>query len=222
MREDRDFADVTLACEDGQQVEAHKVILAASSPFFQSLLKRNKHQHPLIYMRGIKSEDLMSILDFLYLGEANVYQENLDNFRAIAEELSLKGLTREGQKTKTEDSAKNSFQNKVCVKNENPPEVTQTKYISTTNTRSPSVQENTVSLTDSTVTVELNNLDDQIKSMMRPGENMIPNGPKALTRTSVCQVCGKEGLGINIKAHIEANHIEGISHSCKLCEKTFR
>ena len=31
--EDKDFSDVTLACEDGQQVEAHKVILAASSPF---------------------------------------------------------------------------------------------------------------------------------------------------------------------------------------------
>ena len=48
LREDNEFADVTLACEDGQQIEAHKVILAASSPFFQTLLKRNKHPHPLI------------------------------------------------------------------------------------------------------------------------------------------------------------------------------
>ena len=46
LREDNDFTDVTLACEDGQQVEAHKVILAASSPFFQKLLGRNKHPHP--------------------------------------------------------------------------------------------------------------------------------------------------------------------------------
>ena len=50
LREDNEFADVTLACEDGQQIEAHKVILAASSPFFQNLLKSNKHPHPLIYM----------------------------------------------------------------------------------------------------------------------------------------------------------------------------
>ena len=92
LREDRDFADVTLACEDGQQVEAHKVILAASSPFFQKLLRRSKHPHPLIYMRGMKYEDLLAIVDFLYLGEANVYQENLDSFLAIAEELQLKGL----------------------------------------------------------------------------------------------------------------------------------
>ena len=68
LREDVDFADVTLACEDGQQVEAHKVILASSSRFFQRLLRRNKHPHPLIYMRGMKSEDLLAIVDFLYRG----------------------------------------------------------------------------------------------------------------------------------------------------------
>ena len=72
LRDDTDFSDVTLACEDGQQVEAHKVILAASSPFFKKLLGRNKHPHPFIYMRGVKSEDLLAIVDFLYRGEANV------------------------------------------------------------------------------------------------------------------------------------------------------
>ena len=46
LRGENDFADVTLACEDGKQVEAHKVILAASSPFFKNLLKRNTQSHP--------------------------------------------------------------------------------------------------------------------------------------------------------------------------------
>ena len=72
LREDKGFADVTLACEDGEQMEAHKVILAASSPFFESILQRNKHPHPLIYFRGFKTENLRAILDFLYFGEANV------------------------------------------------------------------------------------------------------------------------------------------------------
>ena len=53
-----DFTDVTLACEDGQQIEAHRVILSASSPFFQSLLKRNEHSHPIIFMRGMNSKNL--------------------------------------------------------------------------------------------------------------------------------------------------------------------
>ena len=93
LRKDDDFTDVTLACEDGQQLEAHKVILSVSSPLFENLLKRNKHNRPLIYMRGVKSEDLIAIIDFLYYGEANVFQENLNSFLVIAEELKLKGLT---------------------------------------------------------------------------------------------------------------------------------
>ena len=37
LKENQDFTDVTLVSEDGLQVEAHKVILAASSPFFRDL-----------------------------------------------------------------------------------------------------------------------------------------------------------------------------------------
>ena len=96
LREDKDFTDVTLACEDGKQVEVHKVVLASSSPFFMQLLKRNKHPHPLIYMKGVKSENLMAMLEFFYFGEANVYQENLDTFLAFADELKLKGLNGPG------------------------------------------------------------------------------------------------------------------------------
>ena len=46
LRQDKELTDVTLACEDGQQVEAHKVVLVASSPFFLNILKRIKHPHP--------------------------------------------------------------------------------------------------------------------------------------------------------------------------------
>ena len=73
LRKSCDFADVTLACEDGkQQVEAHKVILAASSPFFQKLLQRNIHPHPIVFMRGVSAQELEGNVDFLYYGEANV------------------------------------------------------------------------------------------------------------------------------------------------------
>ena len=92
LREENNFADVTLACEDGHQVEAHKAILAASSPFFQKIFERTKHPHPIIYLRGLTSEDISAIVDFLYFGEAKVYQENLDSFLAAGEEFQVKGL----------------------------------------------------------------------------------------------------------------------------------
>ena len=93
LRNDRDFADVTLACEDGTQIETHRVILASTSPFFMEVLKKNKHPGPLIYMRGLKATELVAMVDFLYFGEANVDQESLELFLGLAEELKLKGLT---------------------------------------------------------------------------------------------------------------------------------
>ena len=56
-------------------------------------------------MRGVKSEDLQAILDFLYCGEANVFQEDLDSFLSIAEELQLEGLTGKADDAEFEKSA---------------------------------------------------------------------------------------------------------------------
>ena len=86
LRTENDFTDVTLACED-QSIKAHKVVLSACSPFFKKLLKTHPHLQPLIYMKGMKANSLTAIIDFLYLGEANVFQEELDSFLNPAEEL---------------------------------------------------------------------------------------------------------------------------------------
>jgi len=101
LREDKDFFDVTLACDD-DQIQAHKVILSACSPFFRTILKRNRHEHPLLYLKGVKYIDLMAVLNFMYHGEVNVAQEDLNVFLAIAEDLKVKGLTQ----TKSEEIPK--------------------------------------------------------------------------------------------------------------------
>jgi len=92
LRNDKDFFDVTLACDD-EQIQAHKVILSACSPFFRNVLRRNPHQHPLLYLKGVKYTDLQSVLNFMYHGEVNVAQEELNSFLAVAEDLRVKGLT---------------------------------------------------------------------------------------------------------------------------------
>jgi len=85
--------DVSLACEEGKVVQAHKVILSACSSFFRSVLEKHPHQHPLLYLRGVKYDDLVAILDFMYQGEVNVKQEEVNSFLAVAEDLNVKGLT---------------------------------------------------------------------------------------------------------------------------------
>jgi len=92
LRDDKDFFDVTLACDD-EQIQAHKVILSACSPFFRNIFRRNPHQHPLLYLKGVKYTDLQSVLNFMYHGEVNVTQEELNSFLAVAEDLRVKGLT---------------------------------------------------------------------------------------------------------------------------------
>ena len=230
LREDKEFADVTLACEDGQQIEAHKVILAASSPFFQNLLKRNKHPHPLIYMRGIKSEILLAIVDFLYCGKANVCQENLDSFLAIAEELKLKGLM--GQIEDVEKKAERNDIDQTPQQMNPKPFHKSEKSIFNTEQRQRNVKtkldeqpsnvqmniERRIAIPNS-VSGDLQELDKKVKSMMETSQNLIPSRKE---RAKTCKVCGKEGAGIAIRDHIEANHLEGVSLPCNICGKEFR
>lgn len=96
LKEAGDFFDVTLVCQD-QQVEAHKVILSACSPFFKTILKKNPHPHPLLYLKDIKFANLESLLEFMYQGEVKVPQDELGPFLAVAEELRVKGLTQTPQ-----------------------------------------------------------------------------------------------------------------------------
>ena len=216
LKDDRDLSDVTLVCEDGQQIEAHKVILAASSPFFFELLKRNKHPHPLIYMRGVKHEILGAMVDFLYLGETNVFQDHLDDFLAVAEEIKLKGLT--AKTDEKEPPLLNPKEEHEKINKEVfPPSQKRIK------TAPPKIfPETRIALpaNEQRVDVTLQQLDEQIKSMMDVGENL--NTRIGQGRTKVCKVCGKEGEVQNIKSHIEANHITGIEHPCELCGKISR
>ena len=98
LRNDKDFTDVTLVCGDNQRIEAHKVVLASASEVFKNILKGNKHPHPLIYMRGIDAGNFASIIDFVYYGETNVFQNNLESFLLLATELDLMGLAQKQEK----------------------------------------------------------------------------------------------------------------------------
>jgi len=92
IREDKDLFDCTLSC-GSRHIQVHKLILSACSPFFRSILRQNPHQHPLLYLKGVQFTDLQSVLNFMYHGEVNVAQEELNSFLAVAEDLQVKGLT---------------------------------------------------------------------------------------------------------------------------------
>ena len=92
LRSEKEFFDVTLVSEDETQFEAHKLVLAACSPFFKKILIKNKSSHPLLYLNGLHSSILKSVLDYIYLGEASVEQDSLERFLTASQKLRLKGL----------------------------------------------------------------------------------------------------------------------------------
>ena len=93
LRGTPDFTDVTLVCNDNTRIEAHRVILSSGSTLFSSLLKGTQNAHPLIFLRGVKSEDMAAIVNFIYRGEVNIYKEDVNGFLSLAEDFKVKGLS---------------------------------------------------------------------------------------------------------------------------------
>ena len=180
LREDQGFYDVTLACDE-DQIQAHKVILfwlqlsqihsqmfemffivipelqaqviiSACSPFFRTVLQRNPHTHPLLYLKGVhcalyivhfsmtsciylkhsyhgtlfppgvKLSNLKLVLDFMYNGEVNVAQEELNTFLNVAEELKVKGLSgnQSSKKQKSNSTTPPYLANAPCLTDRQP------------------------------------------------------------------------------------------------------
>ena len=173
LREDREFADVTLACEDGQQIEAHTVVLISSSPFFKNLLSKNKHPRPLIYMRGVEFQHLSALVDFLYLGEANVLQEDIDSFLAIATELKLKGFSGEHQEVEKDVQPKRVKKEVKHEKILSSPTIAMVNQIEDVD--EPPLVENTIGLSSyDQVDAEMDRLDEQIASMIATTDKSDP------------------------------------------------
>lgn len=92
------FVDVTLSCEGGQQLRAHKVVLAACSPYFQAVLQNNPCKHPIVILpRDVAFADLRAIIEFVYRGEIDVAQEQINSLLAAADTLKIKGLCEVGE-----------------------------------------------------------------------------------------------------------------------------
>ena len=219
-----DFCDVTLVGEGNMKIEAHKVILSASSSFFYDILKQNPHSNPLLYMRGIKHDQLSAVMDFMYHGEANVAQEDIDGFLKVAEELQLKGLTNseefDNYSNKEVKSNVNTKQRKQAVFQTSSsvqfvPKVTMKKeMIQTQETNMMDTVGDLTScdVTETVVATSCDQLNETINSMMQKVEG-----------TWSCIKCGKSDKDkSNMRNHIEGKHIEGVSHPCNQCGKQFR
>ena len=91
--EDKQFSDVTILSEDGEEMKLHRAILASSSAFFRNVLSRIKQNDPLIFIKGIQIKELQAIVRFIYLGQTEVSHEDLKSFMDAAKCLQVSGLS---------------------------------------------------------------------------------------------------------------------------------
>lgn len=90
-----DFTDVTLACEGGSFIKCHKMVLAASSSYFQCLFSELPCRHPVVVLKDVRYSEIQAILEYMYKGEVSITVEEVEPLLKVAEALKVKGLVGE-------------------------------------------------------------------------------------------------------------------------------
>jgi len=93
LRSSPDFQDVTLMCGIDTEVKAHKVILSACSPYFQSILCHINSPNPVLVMpHDVQYEEVVRLVDFMYHGEVAIPRQDINRFMSVAEQFQVRGL----------------------------------------------------------------------------------------------------------------------------------
>ena len=214
LRKEHDFFDITLLSDDGEAVSAHKVVLSASSDFFKGVLRKADHSKPMIYLNGVNYKVLNHILDYIYEGEVQLYQEDLDNFLDVAQKLKINGLIQgqEENESSIQDNVKEQVENVENTEN------TQSFYTEDIEFIPNIEMKNKDRKVDRTVSV-----------VAQQGSNVYDEAKRAVDQLVmkvgdiwVCKTCDKSTkASCDIRKHAEI-HIEGLSFPCQLCGDTFR
>ena len=216
LREEKEFFDVTLVSDDERQIPAHKLVLSACSDFFKSILRNNSHSHPLLYLSGIHSTNLSLILDYIYQGEVQIYQEHLDSFLEVANKLKIQGLIsgaveKSSQHVKSEETLDESLTNTV-------------EDVSIYNRETDTTDLGSIFIKE-TVGVKKHKLENTILVSVKDNSEVEEKIQEILSKQDGvyhCSICGYNNKSKrDMVRHIET-HIEGLSYSCSVCQKTFR
>ena len=209
IQEETEFCDVTLACED-QQVRAHKVVLAASSPKLRSILLSNPNPHPLIYLTGVKFFTMENIIKFIYTGEVTISSDQVDTFLDVAQELQVKGLT-EGGQTGTEASTTTGKDMEEIEVEDNNSNIASASYMSDQQTAEEDMN-----------TADIAEDEEEIAGNDGEYEDGEEDRTHIKERPYSCKFCPKKfARASGLKRHEDTVHLGKRPHVCPHCHKAF-
>ena len=219
LRKDTEFSDVTLISDDKVKFSAHKILLSSCSNLFKLILKGNVQANSLLYLSGVNSLNLGFILDYIYHGEVNIYQEQLDSFIESAQKLEIEGLLGD-----TEDSHQNLNEGNhepgedIESKNYNDYAQDEEKKLVRMESGVNKIRLNTRTPKDAAKidvgSMNTGEIDTKMRELYeRTGD---------IWRCLVCNRTTKGSSGSsNIRQHVET-HLDGLVFTCNLCSKEFR
>ena len=202
LRNENEFYDVTLVSDDQKQVSAHKLILSSCSEYFRNILKQNNHQNPLLCLDGITFSDLNSVMDYIYHGEVNIYQEDLERFLKIAERLRLEGLIGgdDFKSIRQKDDTEQIYRDTTQAKPEIFDDANQHETLVIPN------QSNKI-IINSEDFINIEELDAKILEHIE----------KTVNGNWMCNICEKNmRFKSHAKEHVEI-HFDGLSFPCQQC-----
>jgi len=234
LLEDEHFTNVTLVTEGNKQIKAHKVILSAFSPFFKEILVNNPHQHPLVYLRGVRHDHLQSMVDFIYLGQTKVEFEEVSEFIKAATDMQIKGLSspqniqlgetpiveKSSEKANEMEVAREVGENNSSVKEEEEENNTLAIKQEVTEPTSDCMDQSTL---DSLAGDSLNPAESLEVVMENPSpsfQNCVLDMYKPPVPKFPCEFPGCQYVAAQkryLREHRQAIH-EGIKYSCDMCE----
>ncbi|XP_045466479.1 uncharacterized protein LOC123675206 isoform X2 [Harmonia axyridis] len=184
------YCDVTLVAE-GISLKCHKLILSSCSSYFDEVLEKvNPYQHPIIFMKDIPFNIMKALCDFMYVGEVNIVQNDLDQILAVGESLKIKGLANKSGVDKSNNNnnhADTSEPQKVPMKS------------SRTSTK-PSLPEKNVSVNDVDITDPLDLMEPTYE------EAATPDIPPPVLKRNDQQTRKSTGRRVRKRKHIEDDH----------------
>lgn len=195
------LSDITLVCDDGE-LPAHKVVLFTGSDFFKNFLQRVKHPNPYIYLKGMKLQHLELVLNFMYSGEAQIFQSDLEDVLEVAKDLKVTGLTEQEQQQQheavMEEATKVSKKLDTLLKS-----ITEMKEKEGKNKKKSKVKEENSKDGDNVTPTAEDDVDEIALQQMKKGYDV---------EGKVSWICNQCGFCCNdktrTKRHIKNNHLK--------------
>lgn len=85
------LSDVTICCKEGS-LKAHKLILAANSPYFCKIFRENRNEFPILILPEISLKQMKNFIELLYYGITDVKKSDVQALVKLAREFEIKGV----------------------------------------------------------------------------------------------------------------------------------